>query len=71
MAAFAASVSGNDVILEWITATEINNLGFEVERKSLNSAYEMVGYVSGAGSITEQRYYTFIDSKISNGIYTY
>ncbi|RKY93494.1 MAG: T9SS C-terminal target domain-containing protein, partial [Ignavibacteriae bacterium] len=69
--AFSASVSGNDVILEWITATEINNLGFEVERKSLNSAYEMVGYVSGAGSITEQRYYTFIDSKISNGIYTY
>ena len=71
LTAFSASVSGNDVILEWITATEINNLGFEVERKSLNSAYEMVGYVSGAGSITEQRYYTFIDSKISNGIYTY
>lgn len=38
LTAFSASVSGNDVILEWITATEINNLGFEVERKSLNSA---------------------------------
>ncbi len=71
LTSFLASVTGDNVILEWTTATEINNFGFEVERKSLNSDYEVVGLVSGAGSTTEPRYYSFTDSKISSGIYTY
>lgn len=70
LTAFSASVNGNDVILEWTTATEINNLGFEVER-SLNSVYEVVGFVSGAGSTTEPRYYSFTDDKVRSGKYTY
>jgi hypothetical protein len=68
---FTASVSGNNVLLNWTTATEINNLGFEVERRTLDSNYETVGFVSGAGSTTEQRSYTFTDVNVREGIYFY
>ena len=34
LTAFTANVSGNSVNLNWNTATELNNSGFEIERKS-------------------------------------
>jgi len=71
LTSFSASVAGNNVILEWATATELNNLGFDVERRVLESVFEVVGFVYGAGSTTEPRNYSFTDSKISSGSYTY
>ncbi len=71
LTSFSASVAGNNVILEWATAIELNNLGFDVERRVLESVFEVVGFVYGAGSTTEPRNYSFTDSKISSGSYTY
>jgi len=71
LTSFSASVTGDNVILEWTTATELNNLGFEVQRKSQDTKFEAVGYVSGSGTTTEPRNYFFTDSKIPNGQYTY
>ena len=71
LTSFTSSVSGNNVILQWTTATELNNLGFEVQRKSLDSDYEVLGFISGAGTTTEPRTYFFTDSKIHNGQYVY
>lgn len=68
---FASIVSGNNVILQWETASETNNYGFEVQRKSTNSEYEILGFVSGAGTTTEPRTYFFTDSKLTNGEYYY
>ena len=53
------------------TATELNNSGFEIQRKSANSQFEQVGYVAGFGTTTEPRAYSFTDSKITVGNYTY
>jgi len=71
LTSFSASVAGNNVILEWATATELNNLGFDVERRTHDSVFEVVGFVGGSGSTTEPRNYSFTDSKISSGSYTY
>jgi len=57
--------------LQWETATETNNLGFEVQRKSVSSDFEVLGFISGAGTTTESRTYFFNDSKLPNGHYTY
>ena len=70
LTSFTASVSGTNVTLNWTTATEINNQGFDVQRKSLNSAYESVGFVSGFGTTTEAKSYSFTD-EVTNGVYTY
>ena len=71
LTAFTANVSGNSVNLIWNTATELNNSGFEIQRKSANSQFEQVGYVAGFGTTTEPRAYSFTDSKINVGNYTY
>lgn len=70
LTSFVAIVSGNNVILNWATATETNNQGFDVQRKSGNSEFESVGFVGGAGTTTETRNYSFTDDVV-NGTYTY
>jgi hypothetical protein len=71
LTSFTASVNSNNVLLEWTTATEINNYGFEVERKAENSEYEMVGFVTGSGTTTETRSYVFTDATVPEGKYLY
>lgn len=68
---FSSSVSGNNVTLQWETATETNNYGFEIQRKLKGFGYEVLGFISGAGTTTELRTYFFTDSKLANGEYFY
>ena len=71
LTSFTASDNNNVVVLNWITATETNNQGFEVQRKAKDSEFEKIGYVPGFGTTTETKSYSFTDSKISAGIYAY
>ncbi|GIV45277.1 MAG: hypothetical protein KatS3mg036_0095 [Ignavibacterium sp.] len=70
LTSFIAKVDGNNIVLNWSTSTEINNLGFEIERLIpqvgiQNSSWTLVGFVSGYGTTTEMKSYSFIDN-ISN-----
>ena len=60
----ATSLSGK-VILNWATATEINNLGFEIERRIINyekqGEWITVGFEEGNGTTTEQKEYAYVD----------
>jgi len=61
-----------DVILNWITATEKNNMGFDIERNTGNSsAWKKVGFVNGYGTSSEEHKYSFSDYNLSDGIYSY
>jgi hypothetical protein len=71
LASFTASVSGNNVTLGWVTATELNNLGFEVERKAAEGKWVKVGFVDGIGTTTEPQIYNFTDEGLVSGIYNY
>ncbi len=71
LTSFSASAVGQNVELTWSTATELNNKGFEIERSVDNSSFEVIGFVSGFGSTTEKKHYSFVDEKISNGTYYY
>ena len=69
---FSASVFGNDVNLSWVTASETNNFGFEVERTDArNSVWNKVGFVFGNGTSTELNYYSFTDQSVPVGQYLY
>jgi len=63
LVAFNAQYSEDVVTLNWKTATETNNQGFQVERK-VNNNWESVGYVKGNGSTSEVSSYTFVDDKL-------
>ncbi len=71
LTSFAASVQENKVVLNWATATETNNQGFEIERKLFGSNYEKIGYVTGFGTTTELKSYSFKDENITSGKYSY
>ncbi len=71
LTAFVASVSGNSVVLNWSTASELNNSGFQIERKSSDGAFVSVGFVRGNGTTSEEQNYTFVDNGLAIGTYTY
>jgi hypothetical protein len=70
LTSFTAKANNNEVVLNWSTATETNNQGFDIERKS-NGQFEKVGYVAGFGTTTEVKAYTFTDKTVGSGNYTY
>ncbi|HPO54360.1 MAG TPA: T9SS type A sorting domain-containing protein [Ignavibacteriaceae bacterium] len=62
---FTAEVAGDKVILNWTTATEINNFGFEVERLASGYSWEKIGFVAGSGNSNSAKEYSFTDDNIS------
>lgn len=71
LSAFTASAVNNSVTLKWSTASELNNSGFDVERKSVNSEWTKIGFVQGNGTTTEAVNYTFTDNNLNAGNYSY
>jgi photosystem II stability/assembly factor-like uncharacterized protein len=68
---FNATTNDNDVTLSWQTATETNNSGFEIQRKSTNENWEDLGFVEGGGTTTEARTYSFTDKNLVQNSYSY
>jgi subtilisin family serine protease len=60
---FQSYMNEDKVVLEWQTATEINNYGFEVERKIdlEDSEWENIGFVAGNGNSNSPKIYEFVD----------
>ncbi len=79
LTSFTATAELNSVSLNWQTATETNNSGFEIERKQVGSPQSSVGnqdwnqiaFVPGFGTTTEQKSYSFVDENLSAGTYQY
>jgi len=61
LTSFTANLQLGKVNLNWTTATETNNLGFEIERKLENSMWERIGFTEGHGTTSEPQAYSFID----------
>ncbi len=69
LTSFTAVTQDNNVLLQWITAAEANNLGFDIERRSAisNTGWQKIGFVSGKGTTTERSAYSFTDVNPVNG----
>ena len=65
LTSFNANVDGNKVNLLWQTATELNNYGFDVERKSQTESWSKIGFVPGHGNSNSIKNYVFTDNNIS------
>ncbi len=67
-----SSVNKNDVKLNWQTASEINNSGFEIYRKlSTSDDFVKVGFVKGSGTVNTPTNYSFSDNNLATGKYSY
>ena len=72
LTSFTAKQSVSGVELYWVTATEVNNFGFDVERSYLLSPNDKtiwvkIGFISGHGNSNSPNNYSFIDNKPLSG----
>jgi hypothetical protein len=58
----SAKAQHGDVMVNWSTASEINSLGFDVERSSDGRSFESVGFVKGAGNSSKTVNYLYNDA---------
>ncbi len=76
LASFDINAYKKDVRLAWSTFSEINNSGFEIQRQSVDkegklSDWVKAGFVSGSGTTSEQKFYSFADIKPGIGKFNY
>ena len=65
---FDALVNENEVILTWETANELNNAGFEVQRRLESGEFVRIAFVDGMGTTTIPHSYQFIDLSVPEGV---
>lgn len=60
-------IDENKVALNWVTKTEVNNYGFNVERRINESEWNTLGFVKGHGNSNSPKQYSFTDKDLFAG----
>lgn len=71
---FSGYKEGNSNKLQWTTASESNNSGFEVQRSTDGNNYTAIGFVNSqanGGNSTSELSYSFIDNNITGSLQFY
>lgn len=68
---FNATCTGNNIVLNWATATETNNHYFTIERSDDGYSWIEMGTINGAGTTSGPHYYTWTDADPLPGISYY
>ena len=67
--------SSSEVVIRWITESEVNNAGFNIKRsETRNGEFEVINpvMIPGAGTTNERQFYTFTDKTAKpNVVYYY
>ncbi len=75
---FTAEFQDGFVVLQWRTASETNNYGFEVERitgkmneEEGKGDWRSIAFLSGGGNSSIPKNYSYIDKNLQHNIYSY
>ncbi|MBK8981404.1 MAG: T9SS type A sorting domain-containing protein [Ignavibacteria bacterium] len=69
---FSSIINSRDITLNWSTASELNNSGFDIERKiSTSETWQRIGNVAGNGTTNEAKNYSYTDRNLNAGQYNY
>ncbi len=68
---FAGSAKENYIQLDWMTANEFNNLGFEIQKSKNGREWETLDFAEGQGTTTEVNKYDYQDANPFLGINYY
>jgi len=64
LSSFTAKLLDNDIILNWQTESEVNNYGFDIERRVCNKDWRKIGFAEGYGNSNSPKKYSFKDDKL-------
>ncbi|MDX1408512.1 MAG: proprotein convertase P-domain-containing protein, partial [Saprospiraceae bacterium] len=67
---FEATINGQDVTLNWETASETNNAGFEVQMQD-GENWTVLGFVDGHGTTTEAQTYSYTAEGVGVGTHVF
>jgi hypothetical protein len=67
LVSFTAKVRNDNVLLNWNTATEVDNYGFDILRSSKTNKWEKIGFIEGYGNSNSPKYYSFEDENPFGG----
>jgi hypothetical protein len=70
LVSFSAVTKGNSIEISWVTAAEVNNKGFLLERLT-NENWNEISFIEGTGTSTDKNYYSFLDENLAAGNYSY
>jgi hypothetical protein len=72
LVSFEGISSGNKITLEWNTASEINNKGFDLERSSsIENNFESISWIEGHGNSIFPNSYSYDDTNVESGMTYY
>ncbi|MFZ4619884.1 MAG: T9SS type A sorting domain-containing protein [Bacteroidota bacterium] len=81
LTSFTGEYISNGIRLQWNTAAEINNYGFEIEKSRIQSTgirsqnkaevWDKIGFVEGRGTTNAPGDYSFIENSPTAGTYSY
>jgi hypothetical protein len=71
LSSFTGNKMGKNNQLNWVTTTEINNLGFEIQRSNDGKEFKKIGFIESKGNQSTVLNYTFSDALPLNGINYY
>lgn len=60
---FSAATLDDHIRLKWATASELNNMGFEIQHSTEINTWETIGFVDGQGTTNIAQEYLFVDDK--------
>jgi hypothetical protein len=64
LSTFTASANQNKVDLKWQTKTEVNNYGFNIERRISTGEWNKIGFVQGHGNSNSPKQYNYTDKDL-------
>ncbi len=71
LTSFSASNLKDGVMLNWTTATEIDNYGYDIERRYSSESWNKIGFVNGNGNSVSNKQYSYLDKSVNTGAYQY
>ena len=71
LVSFTANTGEGSVKLNWVTSTETNNSGFDVERRTADGSFSKIAFIPGKGTTVQSSLYNYIDAGLETGSYVY
>lgn len=62
---FTVKATRENAVLNWATASEINNSGFEIQRSLDGENFEVIGWVNGNGTSNQKHFYSYTDMEFA------
>ena len=67
----AYGVENSYINVDWVTASEVNNEGFEIQRSINGVDFKSIGFINGNGNSTEVNDYSYVDYEVQKNVVYY